>query len=162
MTVTYDSIATTTLASSTTSFTFSNIPATFTDLMIVIEGPGISGGSSMDSNIRFNSDTASNYSDTRVQNTSSDRSSNATSIRTGAPRSNNRWNTAIHISNYADTSFYKTIIARSNILGSDSLAEMYSGSWRSTAAISSFTMVSGQSRNYEVGTTCTVYGIKSE
>ena len=162
MAKTYEPIATTTIESAVTTFSFTSIPSIYTDLFIVIEGPGISGGTSMDSNIRFNSDTGSNYSDTRVQNTSSDRSSNATAIRTGAPRSNNRWNTAIHISNYADTSFYKTIIARSNALGSDSLAEMYSGSWRSTAAISSFTMVSGQSRNYEVGTTCTVYGIKCE
>jgi hypothetical protein len=162
MAKTYEPIATTTIGSAVTTFSFTSIPSIYTDLFIVIEGPGISGGTSMDSNIRFNSDTGSNYSDTRVQNIYSDRSSNATAIRTGAPRSNNRWNTAIHISNYADTSFYKTIISRSNALGSDSLAEMYSGSWRSTAAISSFTMVSGQSRNYEVGTTCTVYGIKCE
>lgn len=157
---TYEPIATTTLGSATTTFTFSSIPGTYTDLVIIIEGPGISGGTSMDVDIRFNSDSSSVYSDTRLQNAGCDANHNGNLIRVAAPRSNNRWNTAINIFNYADTSYYKTLIVRSNINSTtDPVVEMYSGCWRNTSAITSFTLFSGQNRNFEVGTICTLFGI---
>lgn len=161
MASTYEPITTTTITSATTSFNITSIPSTYTDLVVVIDGPGISGGSSMDANIRFNSDTGSNYSDTRWQNAGSDRSTSATSIRIAAPRSNNRWNTIIHINNYSNSTTYKSLVVRGTISGTDPVEEMYAGTWRSTAAITTINFISGQSRNYEVGTTVTLYGIKA-
>jgi hypothetical protein len=58
---TYEPIATTTLGTATSSFTFSSIPATYTDLRLVIGW--VSG---TNPRIRFNSDTATSYSQTAM------------------------------------------------------------------------------------------------
>ena len=79
---TYSTIATTTLASAAASYTFSSIPTTYTDLILVLNG-------SFDTfnNVRFqvgngSVDTGSNYSATRLLGdgsaASSDRISNTT------------------------------------------------------------------------------------
>jgi len=159
-TPTYNCIATTTLDSSVTSFTLGSIPATYTDLILVIDGAAISGGTAMDSNWRVNGDTGSNYSDTRVINSSSDRSSNATSSRFGQPQNNGRYIQILNLMSYANTNIYKNTLARTSASASNS--EMYTGLWRNTAAINSITVISGQDRYYTAGTVVTLYGIKAE
>lgn len=147
--------------SGVTDFTFTSIPQTYTDLILVINGSPIGGGVSMDSNIRFNGDSGSSYSDTRYQNSGGDRSNNATSARTGAPGGSSRYISIIHINNYTNTSKNKSGISRSGTTDSgQSVVEMYSFTWRNTAAITSLTMISGQSRTYGAGTVATLYGVK--
>lgn len=163
MPATYEPITTTTLSSSVTSFTLSSIPGTYTDLLLVIDGAPITGGTSMDSNWQFNGDTGANYSDIRFQTNFCDRSNNATSSRFGQPQSVGRYIQTLHIMDYANTSIYKSTIARSGS-GTSSVspvAEIYGGLWRNTAAITSITVISGQARNYTSGTVVTLYGIKA-
>jgi hypothetical protein len=159
MPVTYEPITTTTLTSSTTSFTLSNIPSTYTDLVLVIDGSPITGGSAMDSNWYVNGDTGNNYSDTRLQGNYSDRNANYSSSRCGQPWSTNRWYTYLHFFDYANTNINKVTLARSG--NYDGSLELYGGLWRSTAAITSITLISGQARNYTSGTVATLYGIKA-
>ena len=64
MPATYEPIATTTLGSAVNSFTFSSIPNTYTDLVLVVVVP--TAASSGTFGLRFNSDTASNYSHTTL------------------------------------------------------------------------------------------------
>ena len=59
MTTTYEFIAKNVLSSNTSSITFSSIPQTYTDLVLIING-GNTGAVQVA--IRFNGDTGNNYS----------------------------------------------------------------------------------------------------
>ena len=61
MPTTYEPIATQTLGSAAATITFSSIPATYTDLRLVLVGTSTI---SANPKINFNSDTATNYSQT--------------------------------------------------------------------------------------------------
>jgi hypothetical protein len=157
MTATYEKIATTTVSGGSTSVTLSSIPATYTDLVLVMAG---SNSANSDLRMRFNGDTGSNYSATVLfgdgSAANSFRESNQTSFY-GAfgPNSNN----IITIQNYSNTTTYKTALTRSNMphVYVFAMAQM----WRSTAAINSVTLfVTSGSYNSDV--VFTLYGIKAE
>ena len=61
MTATYEKIATTPLGSAAATVTFSSIPATYTDLVLICN-PISTATSGAYMNMTYNSDTASNYS----------------------------------------------------------------------------------------------------
>ena len=63
MTATYEKIATTTLGSNQASVTFSSIPATYTDIVVIATGK-----TSTETTLyfRFNGDSGSNYSSTDI------------------------------------------------------------------------------------------------
>ena len=157
MTATYDCIATTTLGSTQTSVSLTSISGSYTDLIIIING-SFSSGSGVDT--QFNSDTGTNYSRTRVygDGTSalSARSTNATAISSGYLGTTQSV-TIIQIMNYANTTTYKTLLARGSASGSQVVAT--AGLWRSTAAITSVTLSGG---TFASGSTFTLYGIKAE
>jgi len=59
---TYTPIATTTLGSTTASYTFSSIPSTYTDLVLVVIGEAyFTSTNYINTGVQFNSDTGSNY-----------------------------------------------------------------------------------------------------
>jgi hypothetical protein len=162
MASTYTPIATQTLGSAAASVTFSSIPSTYTDLVLIFNG-----GSSIAANIRMqvNSDTATNYSWTQLGGDGT----GAASFRNSSDTSwlMNRYAylvnslTSVFIfnfNNYSNTTTYKTVINRSNNAANGTDATV--GLWRSTAAISTinFSLSGG---NYIVGSTFTLYGIKS-
>jgi hypothetical protein len=156
MAITYEPIATTTLSTATASVTFSSISGTYTDLVVVINGlySGTTYGK-----FTFNSDTtASNYSYTRMLGYSggvlSDRSGGTDGISLGSTRGT--W--IAHIQNYANSTTYKTVLARENAAGTGVGAYVYL--WRNTAAITSVTFT-GVSGNFDSTTTFTLYGIKA-
>lgn len=158
---TYTPLATTTLGSSASSYTFSSIPSTYTDLVIIISGTT----SVADRTIRaqFNSDTGSNYSMTNVLGYSggaiSQRVSNVTSAYLSS--SSDTTNPATYISNvmnYSNTTTYKTVIARDSTNGSSSTAAALVSLWRSTSAINSITLFPNTG-NWNTGSTFTLYGI---
>lgn len=159
---TYESIATQTLGSATSTVTFSSIPSTYTDLVAVFQG-----GSSTDANIRMqvNGDTTSNYSWTQLGGNGSSAGSFRNSSDTSwlmnryAYLSNNlNANFLFNFMNYSNTTTNKTVINRSNSAanGTDTTV----GLWRSTAAITSITF-SLSGGNYITGSTFSLYGIKA-
>ena len=159
MTATYEKIATTTLGSATSTVTFSSIPSTYTDLVIVFNG---TSAGSHTAGLRFNSDTGSNYSNTYLFGesgaTASGRASNTTSSSQFYP--NTTIGTAvINIANYSNTTTYKTILTRWSNTSNYALANV--GLWRSTAAINTV-LFTGNSTNFQTGSTFTLYGIKAE
>ena len=161
MPATYEPIATTNAGPTQTTYTFSSIPATYTDLVLIISPVG-NGDAQV--NLRFNSDTGTNYSYTVLggNGTSavSDRASNATfigadyyfSITTagGVIRAN--------IMNYANSTTYKTALMRADNAGKGTTANV--GLWRNTAAITSITITTTNS-SFANGSTLTLYGIKA-
>ena len=162
MPATYEPIETKTLGTAVASVTFSSIPATYTDLVLIANGLA-SGNTGV--GMQFNGDTATNYSATFLEGSGasavSERQSSASSIRVAW---NSLWdastiaNIIINIQNYSNTTTYKTSLNRSN--NSARYVEGTIGLWRSTAAITSINLVT-PSANFAVGSTFTLYGIKA-
>jgi hypothetical protein len=153
---TYESIATTTLGSAS-AITFNSFPSTYTDLIIVITGRNSSAGTG-NTYVRFNGDsTLNNYFAQRIL-------SDGTGI-SGEPQDSNyimigdlnsSMNSIyLHIFGYANTVGYKGVLSHSgnatNYMGG------YSGTWFSTAAITSIT-ITGPS-TFQTDTVATLYGI---
>ena len=157
---TYTPIATTTLGSATNSYTFSSIPSTYTDLVIVWNG---ATATSNNVSLQFNSDTANNYSVTRMRGTGtaaeSSRWSNIGLMFGPNPDTTGTSTVIWQIMNYSNSTTYKTAIAKGGGAGGEVGA--YVGLWRNTAAITSTTVLIGGSVNMNVGTTLTLYGIQA-
>lgn len=156
---TYTPIATTTVGTATPSVTFSSVPGTYTDLVVVVNG---TTAASVGLALRFNGDTGSNYSNTYLGGTGSAAiSGRATSTTIGRFGNINTSNTTgvANIQNYSNATTYKTTLGRSS---STDYAITYVNLWRSTAAITSVTVISDDlGTNFAVGTTFSLYGIKA-
>lgn len=153
---TYSTIATTTLGSATSSYTFSSIPSTYTDLVLVVNGTW-SGSSNFEAiTLVFNSDTGANYSRTVLQGNGSTASSSRESTGNWGIIASDQSNTIFHIMNYSNTTTYKTVLSRGNSAGY--IVRAIVGLWRSTSAITSVE-VKTASNNFNSGTSLTLYGI---
>ena len=157
---TYSPIATVTLGSATSVYTFSSIPNTYTDLVLVVStNAGISN-----LNLRFNSDSSNLYSDTIIYNNGTsvvsarDQTQNVIygTVTSGTPFQ--LWN----IMSYASTAVYKTVFVRNNdgsgLGGYSNTASATIGMYRSFSAINAVNLVAG-SGNIPAGTIATLYGI---
>ena len=160
MPATYEPIATTTTSSSATSVTFSSL-GSYTDIIVVVNAGATAVA---DLWMRFNSDTASNYSSTWVYGTGTTTGSVRQSttyiicdwyaaLPTGT---NDRVTTLLNIMNYSNTTTNKTVLIRANNAASGTDAGV--GMWRSTAAITSITLLTSNNA-FRDGSTFTLYGI---
>jgi hypothetical protein len=160
---TYTPLATTTLGSAQSSYTFSSISGSYTDLVLVMQAQWTTAGQS-DCGLRFNSDTASNYSRTWLEGTgsaaASGRASNETAMYITGYFSNTISTQICQIMNYSNTTTYKTAINRESSNPADSYVAAKVGLWRSTSAINSVTVL-GASKSFAAGSTFTLYGIKA-
>jgi len=157
---TYVPIATQTLGSATASVTFSSIPSTYQDLVLVCNG--IRSAAAVTA-VQLNGDTASNYSQTLLSgNGSSASSSRNTSVGNGVldytGNTTNPSTTVAHFLNYANTNTYKTFLSRAN--NASDFVGAYVNLWRSTAAINSIYIYAG-SGTFNAGSTFNLYGIAS-
>ena len=162
---TYTPIATTTLGSSSASYTFTSIPTTYTDIILIAQGI-------MTSNARIDLlmgngsvDTGSNYSNTEMYGDgtnaySQGRSNNSTmqGIFDGQGAGTGQFTFAAHFMNYANTSTYKTVLGRYASVTGGSIGATV-GLWRSTAAIN--TIKIQPTSNFAAGIMFTLYGIAS-
>lgn len=157
---TYEPIATQTLGSATGTVTFSSIPQTYTDLVLVVNGKTTADANIL---IQFNSDTSNNYSGTYLygngSTATSARQSNIGSIPIGgiSSASQEQGTNIIHIMNYSNATTYKTTLARAN---NSTFVQLRTGLWRSTAAISTVSVTS-DGTTFMINTTFTLYGIKA-
>ena len=158
-TQTYNPIASITLGAATASVTFSAIPQTYTDLVIVMFSDQTA---SSISRMEFNNDTATNYSATfiagDISNTAtSNRASNANSTAITYTSANEQIS-IIHLMNYSNTTTNKTNLSKRN----DALGNVILnvGLWRSTAAITSVKL-SSTSSTFTSNSTFNLYGIKA-
>jgi hypothetical protein len=169
MTVTYEAIATYTAPSAQANYTFTSIPATYTDLILVMSYSLNTGTSS--TFMRFNGDTTSNYSDTYLaghaissaisgRDSSSSNGIRIAAVAVGAADNSIR-TTIVAVQNYANTTTFKTALVRDNQAANETSAIV--GLWRKTPeAINSIFVFNGASANFNTGSTFTLYGIKAE
>jgi hypothetical protein len=167
MAKTYEPIQTQTLGSNTTTVSFTSIPSTYTDLVLVC----VPAAQDADFNamiMRFNSDSSALYSYTFLRgngtSATSSRSSGDTRIYISEFALSNvvgDQNIIVQIQNYANTSTNKTLLARSNRASSSLEATV--GLYRSTSAISRIDLETsaGATNQIKSGSTFTLYGIKS-
>lgn len=157
---TYEPLMTHTIVTPATSYNLTSIPATYTDLILIVKSQVATVNNS--NFIRFNGDTASNYSSTILSGTGSSpytfRYSNDSRIFIdfyASPANVDFGMDVVHINGYSDTTINKTTISRgASPYGTDLIV----GLWRSTAAISSIQVIQ-PSFNFNAGTTFTLYGV---
>ena len=163
MASTYEPIATTTLGSAASSYTFSSIPSTYTDLRLVVTASTTTGANSGRADVTVNSDTGSNYSFTRLYGDGSSagsyRRSNQTSFAEMLNSSSNFNPMYLDFMSYSNTTTYKTVLQNA-FINASFRREVGVGLWRSTSAISSIT-ITAFSDTFQTGSTFTLYGIKA-
>jgi hypothetical protein len=156
-TPTYTPLATVTLGTATSTVTFSSIPATYRDLILVINGTVSSSGAVR---IRFNSDSGSNYPVVVMYaDSSGPQSVTATaSFIDGGVFASSESNYSINqIMDYSATDKHKTVLTRS---GRNSvIANAGAERWANTAAIT--TVEVSHSASYNTATTFNLYGVIS-
>lgn len=165
----YDSIATVTLSGTSSSFSFTSIPNTYTHLQLRCFLKAGSGDN--DITFQFNSDTGSNYSYHTLYGTGSAAGADGSANQSFIYLARN-FNTAnigaaaiVDILDYKNSNKYKTARILAGFEDNTSHAGyrdlgIYSGSWRNTAAITSIDIsVQG---GYSLGqyTQVALYGIK--
>lgn len=159
-TATYSLIASNTLSTANSTITFSSIPATFTDLVLVCNL--FSSGTTY-SGIRFNGDTGSNYSLTDFYGDGGGgiTSSRQTNISGGGsgPTMGSGNVLIYNILNYSNSNTYKNMLGRNANPGNGNFASV--NAWRSTAAINSLTLYTGTGDNWSTGSTFKLYGIQA-
>jgi hypothetical protein len=157
-TPTYTPLATVTLGSSASSVTFSSIPATYRDLIVVFVG---SASTAADLRIQLNADTGSNYSFVYAFGAPPSVFSAAgtqNGLTFGAVDGNQTLS-KISIMDYSATDKHKTSLTRWDSASSNAVA-MYASRWANTAAVTSL-LVFPTSGTLSTGATVNLYGIKA-
>jgi hypothetical protein len=173
---TYQLISSNTLTTSAASVTFSAIPSTYTDLVLKVGARGSDTGNYLSIQIRFNSDTATNYSRTAIYGygpggtTASTRGSSLTnttammSSNADSATANTFGNAEFYIPNYSASA--------NKPIGSFGVAESNTGQgfmdttahlWRNSSAVTSITISPGfgSAYNWLTGSSFYLYGIKN-
>jgi hypothetical protein len=158
-TSTYEKIATATGTGSAGDITFSTIPSTYTDLVLVAN---IFTTANANQTFKVNG-SSSGYSNTWI-------TGNGSTAVSSRNTSNNSFTTQVNIfagstepaftvmnfMNYANTSTYKTVLTRTS--RASQAAEVFVGLWANTAAISSIVISGG---TFTTNAVFTLYGIKA-
>ena len=166
MTATYEKIATYTTSGSAASVTFSSIPQTYTDLILVMQ---LGTSNSSYAIVRANGDTdsASNYGNTYLAGDGSAASSGRNGGLSGfyssfliTSSSTLNFISTMQFFNYSNTTTFKTTLTRDNLASSGTEAVV--ACRRSTSAITSLGIEGTGLATFTNGSTFTLYGIKAE
>jgi len=158
---TYTPIATQTLGSTAATVTFSSIPSTYTDLVLITNESLTSN--TMNSKMTFNGSSASDYSRTYLIGYASTVISGRETNQNGIPygylaSTSHQGLNRLMLMNYSSTSVYKTVLTREDNASDRTSTAV--GLWRSTSAINQITLTVA-SGSYTAGSTFTLYGVKS-
>jgi hypothetical protein len=157
-TPTYTPLATVTLGASASSVTFSSIPATYRDIVVIFGG---SNSSANNLQLRFNADSGSNYSFVYAEGNGSVTESGAFTSQTTSFIGNigTGQNAVVaQVMDYSATDKHKTTISRSN--RPDANVQMSASRWANTAAITSIEVrVAGGT--IDTASVLSIYGIAS-
>jgi hypothetical protein len=164
---TYTKIASNTLGSAAATVTFSSIPSTYTDLVLVAN-VGSSDAAQVFS-CRINSDTGANYSLTQLLGegttavSSRDTSQTKMNISKGMGVGTTNASMVIlsNFMNYANATTYKTVLSRaSEATATYPGTAATVGLWRSTAAITAIELsLNNGTATFNTGSTFNLYGI---
>jgi hypothetical protein len=158
-TATYIALQNTTLSTNAASVTFSSIPATYQDLVIITNTDNTAQA---DYHLRFNGDTGNNYNRATIQGSGSvasqNLSNNAAFMRlngNGDLATDFSHTAIIHINEYSRTDRHKNVLARTN---STHGVDATSGRWASVSAVTSVTIYPSTG-SFELGSTFSLFGI---
>lgn len=154
-------IATTTLGSAG-QITFSSIPATYTDLRIVLVSKSVANGANVQ--FRFNGDTGTNYSFNYLRGDGAAISYGEANKTFGYfsddSSSTNPNLGTLDIFSYAGSTYKTSLATYQNDNNGSGNVYRTVGLWRSTSAITSVSLSpSNFGNNFQAGTTATLYGI---
>jgi hypothetical protein len=164
----YIALSSQTLGSATSSITFSSIPTTangktLRDLIVIAQ-------TTADPNferilLTFNGDTGANYSDvsgfaqdTTVSSTTGNGNTSIRLLNGGDVSGSTRTTLILQIHDFAQTNKHKSVLYRMN--RTTHFVGMGAGRWANTGAVSSLTLQAFSSRNFETGSTFSLYGIE--
>jgi hypothetical protein len=140
--MTYVALANITLSSSTNSVTFSSIPATYRDLVLVIDDARCTNNQQF--NMRFNGDTGTNYSWAGAFAIGSSIVGDSQAAPLAIFRMGNINSTSSsHVTNimdYSATDKHKTALTRSTNVGASS-TWMFANRYTSTSVVTSISIV---------------------
>jgi hypothetical protein len=160
-TPTYTPLANLTLGASAASITFGSIPATYRDLILVVQGTTTV---TADARLRINGDTGAGYDHQRMSGNGSAATAASASLSSGSRlteivqfRSTDLTQLIINIMDYSATDKHKTILSRADRAGGG--AEAHVNRWPNTAAITNLVLYTAAS--WQSGTTVALYGIVS-
>jgi hypothetical protein len=168
MAKTYEPIATYTATGSVSSYTFTSIPSTYTDLILVCNFAYASLGANTGYPlIRVGNgsvDSGSNYSFTYIKGdgstASSGRASNGTYLNSVATvTGSDRYAAVFNFQNYSNTTTHKSVIHRIGSAAKETFA--CASLWRSTSAINTLQFYDFSGYNFSSDSTFTLYGIKA-
>jgi hypothetical protein len=157
-TPTYRPLANITLGSTAGSVTFSSIPNTYRDLVVVING---NVSSATDIAYRLNGDSASNYSNVWMFGDASSSGSGSNATTEGVVHYTNQSSqflTTFSLIDYSATNKHKMGISRGSTVGGLSIA--YASRWANTAAVTTLLCIA-KGTTFTSGTTFALYGIAS-
>jgi hypothetical protein len=158
------------LGSAQSSITFSSIPQTYTDLLLVVSGRNSDtlNGIVTQLNIQFNS-VGSGYSDRPLEGSGSSVGSGsrtsqsvirATALPNSASTSNTFGNVQIYIPNYTSSANKSVSIdGVSENNATQSFQTIVAGLWANSAAITSINLSAQVGGNFVSGSSATLYGI---
>lgn len=170
MATTYTLISSNILSTNTSSITFSSIPSTYTDLVVLLTLRSGSAGTTC--NITFNGDTATNYNQTNMSTTASNTiNSTNSSANTkfdisqfvvGSGATANTFSSGkMYISNYLSNN-QKNVFFTAHNEGNATgvVSRQASGTYNTSSAITDITFDS-LGTNYVTGSSFYLYGIKN-
>lgn len=163
-TATYDLIASNVLSSDTATISFSSIPATYRDLVLVVTGARTT--TTGFPSLRFNSDGSNSYALILMRGTGSTATQNATAGTTEGDFYFDGWTTGVigtsqalvvfNIMDYSATDKHKTVLQRFN--RADGTVNAQAGRWAKTEAITSIDI---NGNTWASGASFYLYGIVS-
>jgi hypothetical protein len=160
---TYVALDKITVGTATSSVTFTSIPQSYTDLVLVASTI-MTAADYVSIQVGNGSvDTGSNYSQTGIYGNGTTATSNRGSNQTTADvgyASTSVCNHIVHFQNYSNTSTNKTFLSRSNNTSIQTTAGV--NLWRSTSAINTIKVLTYGGQTYAAGTTFSLYGIAAE
>ena len=166
MATTYEPIATTTLTSAAASITFSSIPATYTDLRLVLVASNTINNYNI--RFRFNGDTTANYNDIVLYgnrsaaacSTDSNITENIANYSLGMPITPIYGLYTFDVMGYAGSTYKTTMNTASEDQLTQGEVSTIINMWESTSIITQISVrVTGA--NFTIGTSATLYGIKA-
>jgi hypothetical protein len=166
----YESIATITVSSATSTVEFTSIPGTFAHLEL--RALSVTNSNYNGASLQFNNDTtASNYRSYFIYGSGGGGAANSAQNTDVlyAPNFNGKGATTapgpviLTIFDYANTNKYKTITCLDGgvVSGSDGFVALNAGHWESTAAITSMKINLGTTFTYSQYAHFALYGIKA-
>lgn len=159
MATTYEPIQSYTLTSAASSINFTSIPATYTDLRVVWTG---TRGGYLE--FQFNGDTGTNYSYTWLDGSGTAAASGQTSNDGFIYLSQRPFSSTIpematiDIFSYAGSTYKTCLTSYQQDTNGSGYVGRQVGLWRNTSAITQVSIIGG---SMNIGTTATLYGIKS-